>query len=145
MMTLSPRRTVVLAALIAVLSFAQAASAANSLVGTWQSSFSVNGTGCSMQSVYQSDHSYSELLHCGSLMTHQSGTYVLKNGLLVRSVTDWDPKQQWVVDAYGGGHYETMAEPPGGSYQVKFVDANTITLHDVNMGGSITMHRQTGG
>jgi hypothetical protein len=143
-MKASPKQIFAIAVLIAALSFASTASAASSLVGTWQSSFSVNGTDCSMQSIYQSDGTYSELLHCGSLMTHQSGTYVLKNGLLVRGVTDWDPKQQWVVDAYGGGHYEDMAKPPGGSYQVTFVDANTITLQDVNMGGSVTMHRQTG-
>jgi hypothetical protein len=138
-------RTLASAAIVVVsLAFAQSADAATSLVGTWQTNFSVNGVSCTMQSIYGSDHTYSEELRCGTLMTHQSGTYVFKGGLLVRTVQDWDPKQQWVVDAcVGCGHWQTVAKPPGGSYKVTFVSANTATLHDINMGGSLTMHRAT--
>ncbi|HXW52322.1 MAG TPA: hypothetical protein VEJ41_10055 [Candidatus Acidoferrales bacterium] len=118
------------------------ARAGSSLVGTWQTVLSVDGTRCSMQSIYERDGSYSELLRCGSLMTHQAGTYVLRGDLLVRNVEDWAPKQQWVVGAcVGCGHWQTTAKPPGGSYRVDFLDANTATLHDLNLGGTVTMHR----
>jgi hypothetical protein len=118
------------------------ARAASSIVGTWQGNFAANGTPCSVQSIYQSNGTYSELLHCGSMMTRQSGTYVFHDGLLVRSVTDWDPRRQWVVGAcVGCGYWETLAKPPGGSYRVNFNGANSMTLHDVNLGGVLTMHR----
>lgn len=129
-----------------VLLLAKPAAAARSLVGTWEGTFTANDVRCSMQSIYQSDKTYSELLHCGTLMTHQSGTYVVHGDLLVRSVEDWDPKQQWVVGAcVGCGYWETLAKPPGGSYKITFSGANTLTLHDVNLGGAITMHRSSAG
>jgi hypothetical protein len=51
-------------AAVAVLIFASSrpATAGTSLVGTWQTVLSVNGMHCSMQSIYEHDGSYSELL-----------------------------------------------------------------------------------
>jgi hypothetical protein len=75
-------------------------------------------------------------------MTRQSGTYVLRGDLLVRSVQDWAPRQEWVVGAcVGCGYWQATEKPPGGSYRVDFIDANTATMHDLNLGGTVTMHR----
>jgi len=127
-----------------MLSVGEVAAANNSIVGTWHSEFAANGMACSMQSIYESDHTYSELLHCGNLMTHQSGTYVMSGGLLVRTVEDWDPKQQWVVGScVGCGYWQTMAKPPGGTYRVTFASAAKATLHDVNLGGTLTIYRSS--
>ncbi|HXW76038.1 MAG TPA: hypothetical protein VEJ20_01360 [Candidatus Eremiobacteraceae bacterium] len=137
------RRLQPVAVAMLLLACTQTAFASPSIVGTWNAQFSVNGVACSMQTVYQPNAAYSELLHCGSLMTHQSGTYVLHGNLLVRSVEDWAPKQQWVVGScVGCGYYENTAKPPGGSYNLSFPNSNTMTMKDVNLGGTITMHRQ---
>lgn len=131
------------ASLLAVmLTAGDVAAAGNSIVGTWNSTFAANGMACSVQSIYESDHTYSELLHCGNLMTHQSGTYVMSGDLLVRTVEDWAPKQQWVVGScVGCGYWQTMDKPPGGSYRVNFISGSKATLHDVNLGGTLTIYR----
>ena len=40
-----------------------------------------------------------------------------------------------------GGHYETNAKPPGGSYRVAFISPNTMVWRDVNFGGTVTFRR----
>ena len=119
----------------------QLATAQNKLDGSWSAALVVGGQRCGISLIMQQGQRYSEMLRCGSLMTRQSGTYVFSNGLLIRNVTDWDPKQRYVLDNGYSGHWEPNAKPPGGSYRVNFVSPNSMTWHDVNFGGNITFRR----
>lgn len=117
------------------------AAAQNKLDGSWSAALAVGGQRCGISLIMQQGQRYSEMLRCGSLMTRQSGTYVFSNGTLVRNVTDWDPKQRYVLDNGYSGHWEPNAKPPGGSYRVNFVSPNVMTWHDVNLGGNVTFRR----
>lgn len=119
----------------------QFAVAQNKFDGSWKASLVVGGQRCGISLIMQPAQRYSETVRCGSMMTRQSGTYVVSNGLLIRNVMDWDPKQRYVMDNGYSGHWETNAKPPGGSYRVNFVSPNSMVWHDVNFGGNITFRR----
>lgn len=85
---------------------------------------------------------YSELIQCPSMMTWQSGTYVVSpEGVLIRNVIDWEPKRRYVLDTGYSGHYEPNAKPPGGSFRVKFTSPDSMVWQDVNFGGILTFRR----
>ena len=125
------------AAVLALALGGMPAARAASLVGTWQGNFAMNGTRCNVQSIYMADGNYTELMRCGTLMTRQGGTYVLRGSLLVRVVESWEPRQQYV---YGTG-MQAMEKPPGGSWRIAFPDANTLQMRDVNFGGQLVLRR----
>ena len=155
--------------LVAVALAAPSLASAQSLDGRWQAVQFPNGTRCTFDLVMNSGR-YIEVARCGSIMTMQSGTYVVSGNLLVRTVLDFEPKQRYVVDGrplgydyrcpngrytcpgwYGGpgghyplgpgGHYEPNATPPGGSYRVNFTTPDAMTWLDVNYLGTITFLR----
>lgn len=116
-------------------------AAAQRLDGTWKAFVAPNGQRCVFTLVNTPGQHYSETLKCGTMMTRQSGTYVFSNGTLVRNVTDWDPKQRYVLDNGYRGHYEPNAKPPGGTFNVTFTSPNTMVWKDVNFGGTLTYNR----
>ena len=125
---------------LALLLVTQFASAQNNFNGSWKSNVVVNGQGCTFNLVMSAGQHYTEMLQCGTLATSQSGTYVFANGTLVRKVTNWAPKQQYVKTATGGYNQPT-AKPSGGSFRVSFTNADTMVWVDVNFGGSLTYLR----
>jgi len=108
--------------------------------GTWKAPVAVNGMSCTFTLVMSAGQHYSEMLQCGTMATSQSGTYVFSNGKLVRTVTDWAPKTQYVKTATGG-FYQKTARPPGGTFHVTFPSADSMVWVDANLGGSLTYNR----
>ena len=103
---------------------------AQSFDGQWTASIQVNGVACTFSLVMDSGR-YSEQLRCGPYMTLQSGTYVFQNGVLARTVYDWEPKQHMVVEGRplgydytcpagaprtADGHCPRWYGGPGGNY-----------------------------
>ncbi len=128
---------------------------AQSFDGQWTASQQFNGMTCNFQLVMNAGR-YSELLQCGPYMTMQSGAYVYQNGVLARTVLDFEPKQRPIIQGgplaqtgpngrrYLPGprvHYEANATPPGGTYRVTFLAGNAMNWHDLNLGGNITFYR----
>ena len=131
---------------IVALSFVFAASgvhAQNKFDGAWTAGLVFNGMRCSVSLTMGPGQKYFETIRCGTMMTSQSGTYVVgQNGMVIRNVIDWQPRQRWVQDGGYRGHYEPNAKPPGGSYYVNFISANTMVWKDVNFGGVITYRKR---
>jgi|GEM_PF-1526706 len=137
---------------VVALSFALAApfvahAAQNPFDGKWEAGFTVNSWRCTANLVMGPGQRYSELIKCrppvgDTQTTWQSGTYVLsKDGLIVRNVIDWEPKQRFVLDSGYSGHWEPNAKPPGGSYRVNFTSPNMMVWRDVKFGGALTYRR----
>lgn len=122
---------------------APVAKAQNKLDGVWNAALFLRGQRCRFNLVNSSGQRYTETLRCGSMMTSQSGTYVLDNGTLVRTVVDWEPKRRYVLDNGYSGHYEDNAKPPGGSFKVNFISRDTTVWRDVQSGGTLTYRRGT--
>jgi hypothetical protein len=120
---------------------ASVAVAQTNLNGSWRALLSGNGQRCSIDLVMGPGQRYSEMVRCGNMMTRQAGTYTFARGILMRQVSDWDPKQRYVMDNGYSGHYEWNAKPPGGSYKVDFTGRDTMVWRDVNMGGTVTFRR----
>jgi hypothetical protein len=118
-------------------------AAQETLAGSWHGSVTVNGMACTFDRVMTPTGTYSEIERCGSLVTGQRGTYkVFPNHVIGFSVSDWMPKQRYVVDAVpGSGHYEPNAQPPGGTFRYTFTSPDTMVWRDVNFGGTIVYHR----
>jgi hypothetical protein len=116
-------------------------AAAQNLMGKWVGSTVINGQRYSITITITPGNHYIETAQSGTLMTTQSGTFVFTNGLMVRSVIDWNPKQQMIVDPPYGSHSVPVARPPGGSYKVTFPNANTMVLQDMNLKGTLTYQR----
>jgi len=138
------RISVLAAAAVAfgVLPVAATAQSNDRFAGTWRAAMTINGMQCTLTVAMTTTATYVENDRCGPYATGQSGTYrTFPNGLLVRTVTDWTPRQRYIVDAGGGGHYETNAKPPGGTYRVTFTSNTTMVWRDANMGGVATFHR----
>ncbi len=144
-------------ALLALALAAPIVASAQTLNGTWVEHRTVNGVACTMETIMNSG-SYSEKVECGSMMTWQTGTYVLSGNALVRHVTDFEPKWRWIVDGgplvpynnygryreYQGGlrgHWERNATPPGGTFQVTFTSPNSMSWYDVNFHGTAYFQR----
>jgi hypothetical protein len=120
-----------------------AAAGQDPLAGTWHGSVTMNGMACTFDLVMTSSATYTEIERCGSMTTGQRGTYkVFPHRIVGLTVTDWTPKQRYVVDAAPGtGHYEPNAQPPGGMYRYTFTTPNTMVWRDVNYGGTVVFHR----
>jgi len=114
----------------------------NSLVGQWRGVYQ----GITFTIVIQPNGQYSQLAQKGTLMTQQSGPYKLAApNTIIFSVTNWQPKTQQIYHPTGtvGGYYTTerTGKPPGATDSYVFKGANTITLTDQMMHGSITLTR----
>jgi hypothetical protein len=120
---------------------AQFAAAQNELDGTWNAVMTIYGQRCTVDLVMTAGQHYTETLQCGNLTTWQAGIYVFSNGILAREVTDWEPKERYVLDNGYSGHYEENAKPPGGSFRVTFTSPDTMVWQDVNFGGTLTYRR----
>lgn len=128
-------------ALTVCLAVAAQVAAAQNLMGKWVGSTVINGQRYAFTMTITAGNRYIETAQMGTLMTTQSGTYVFTNGLLVRSVIDWSPKQQMVMNPPLGTKPVPVAKPPGGSFRVTFTGANTMVLQDVNTRGTLTYQR----
>jgi hypothetical protein len=128
---------------LAVSALPAAAAAQMPIAGTWRAVAPVNGIRCTFDRVIVPTGTYSELEQCGPYKTAQSGTYtVFPNHTVSFVVTDWTPRQRYIVDAVPGtGHYETNARPPGGTFHVAFTSPDTMVWRDLNFGGTITFRR----
>lgn len=129
------------AAMALYLALAAQLAAGQNLMGKWVGSAVVNGQRISFTMTVTAGNHYIETAQAGSLMTTQSGTYVFTNGLLVRNVIDWNPKQQMVMNPPLGTKSVPVARPPGGSFKVTFTGPNTMVLQDVNLKGTLTYQR----
>ena len=114
---------------------------AQNLMGKWVGSAIINGQRYSFTMTITAGNHYIETAQVGTLMATQSGTFDLANGLMVRKVVDWSPKQQMVVDPPMGTHAVPVAKPSGGSFRITFPNANTMVLQDVNLKGTLTYQR----
>jgi hypothetical protein len=121
------------------------------LDGGWRATIPVAGMQCSVDLVMTPQQKYSETIRCGSSMTWQAGTYTFNQGVLLRTVTDFQPRQRYVVDvnptqpwlpANPPGHYENNVTPPGGSFQVTFNSSDTMTWKDITFGGTVVLRRK---
>jgi hypothetical protein len=131
----------ILCAAAAFAALPAAATAASPFAGTWQGGVTMNGIPCTFRLVITGT-AYSQLARCGTAATSQSGPFrVFANHTLTLGVTDWSPRRRYVADTGYTGHYETNAQPPGGTYAYAFGNANTMTWRDVHYGGVITFHR----
>jgi hypothetical protein len=115
---------------------------AESLSGSWRG-FAM---GIEFDLVVQPNGAFSETERSGTSMTMQSG--VIRSAganVLAFEVQDWEPKTQQVYHPTGtvGGYYtpEPLAKPPGGVWRIQFDSPNSITMTDVNQGGSVTFSR----
>ena len=113
------------------------------LAGSWHAFAQVNGMTCTFDRVITAAGRYSEIERCGPYVTSQSGTYtVFPNHTVSFSVTDFSPRQRYIVGAApGSGHYEPNATPPGGTFRYTFTAPDTMVWRDVNFGGTITYRR----
>ena len=134
-------RTLRCAILTVCLAAAAQLAPAQNLMGKWVGSTVINGQRISFTMTVTAGNRYIETAQAGTLMTTQSGTYILANGLLVRNVIDWEPKQQMVVNPPYGTRSVPLAKPPGGSFRVNFTNPNTMVLEDVNTKGMLTYQR----
>ena len=116
--------------------------AQSGLQGHWGATFAMYGQRCVLDLVMDS-RSYSETLSSGALMTRQSGTYTYDGSLLIRTVLSYAPEWQYVLGGYDGAypHWQRMATPPGGTYRVTFTSADTMEWYDVNLHGTVVLHR----
>ena len=118
-----------------------AAGAANAFPGTWRGMASVNGMSCTITVAMTAHATYSQIAQCGGYATGQSGPYrVFPNGTITLDVTDWTPRRRLIHGAYGD-HFETNAQPAGGSYAYTFKSPNTMVWRDIHYNGVITFHR----
>jgi hypothetical protein len=139
------------ACVVLLLAIAPLFAADHRLDGSWKATIPVAGQRCSVDLVMTPEQKYSETVRCGSVSTWQAGTYIFDHGVIVRTVTDFQPKTHYVVDvnptqpwlpANPPGHYEDNVAPPGGSYQVAFNSANSMAWKDINFGGTLTLRRR---
>ena len=111
--------------------------------GTWHATYAMAGMLCAFDLVMTANATYHEIDRCGTVTTSQSGTYRLfPNGVISRSVEDWEPKQRYIVGVQPGtGHWETNAKPSGGTFRYRFTSPNAMVWRDANFGGIIEFHR----
>jgi hypothetical protein len=128
-----------------------AVMSAQTLDGKWESVNYVSGQQVRIELVMLAGQRYSETVVSGPYRTLQSGTYVFNGNVLMRSVQDFAPRKQWIVDVVAdpysptgnrlGGHWQDLTTPPGGRFQVTITSADTMFWKDLDFGGSITFHR----
>jgi len=131
--------------LIALVAPLAAQAQTNPFVGSWRGIATVNGMAVTFNLVMQPNQTYSQQLQAGSMMTLQTGSYRVANGMIAFAVVDWQPKTQPVYHPTGtvGGYYtqQPMAKPPGGTFRYQFTSPTSVTLQDVSLGGIITFTR----
>ncbi|HEX3466804.1 MAG TPA: hypothetical protein VHT05_01760 [Candidatus Elarobacter sp.] len=128
---------------LALVALPAAAPAASSFTGSWRGAVRINGQACAIQVVLSPNGSYVQTARCGNIMTQQSGSYrIFPNNEIGFTVTDWSPKQRYVVGSQvGSGHVEPNAKPPGGMFRITVIGPNSMVWRDVDYGGAITMIR----
>jgi hypothetical protein len=111
------------------------------LTGSWRGSY----MGIAINLVVSPDQRFSEQ-EISTVTTMQQGQIVPAGpGLLSFVVETWAPRTMPVYHPVGtsGGYWteQPTTKPPGGTYRVTFNSANSMTMQDVSMGGSITFQR----
>ena len=133
-----------LLAALAALIFALTATAAHaqSLTGSWRGV----AMGVTFTMTVQPNGAFVQSQQKGTLMTQQTG--VVRSaaaGMVSFVVENWQPRTQPIYHATGtvGGYYtqQATAKPPGGTWRLQFNGPNSVTMTDVNLGGSITFNR----
>ena len=128
-------------AFAAALTAASAQAQQNPFVGVWRAATEM-GT---ITTVMGPDMRYSEQVVAGSIMTLQQGNYVINGDLVSFEVLDWEPKTMPRYQPLGtqGGYWTEVptTKPPGGTFRFHFTSPNTVTMQDVNFGGSATFTR----
>jgi hypothetical protein len=138
---------------ILLLAITPLVAADHRLEGSWKATIPgpMAGQRCTVDEVITADQKYSETVRCGNSMTWQAGTYTFNQGVLLRTLTDFQPKQHYVVDvnptqpwlpANPPGHYEPNVPPPAGQYQVTFNSSDTMTWKDITFGGTVVLKRK---
>jgi hypothetical protein len=112
------------------------------LTGSWRG----QAMGVTFTLVVTPDQRFSQQQINGTLMTAQQGRIVPAGPGMVSFVVEaWSPQTMPVYHPTGtvGGYYtqEPTSPPPGGTWQVTFTSPDAMIMHDVQMGGSITMLR----
>jgi|SRR5580658_2427978 len=132
-----------LAALAALmLALTATAAYAQSLTGTWRGV----AMGVTFTLTVQPNGAYVETQQKGALRNQQSGVVRSTGaGIITFVVQNWAPKTMPVYHATGTvGGYTTqtpMAKPAGGTWRLHFNSANSFTITDVNLGGSVIFNR----
>ena len=114
----------------------------NRFAGQWRGT----AQGIVFNYVMDANYNYTDRLVSGTLQTSESGKYHLSApNVIIFEVLNWAPKTQSVYHPTGtvGGYYtqEVLAKPPGGTFSYVFNSANSVTLTDVRLHGSITLNR----
>jgi len=140
---------IVSVALATAFGFAAPAAQAQggNLAGGWRSVMVINGTQVEFDLVVQPNMAFSETQRSGGGMTMQTGQIQQTGpGTITFVVEDWQPKS---MASYSVGpgcynpcwHQIPTSKPPGGTWTVQFNGPNSVTMHDVYLGGNITYQR----
>ncbi len=127
-------------ALLGALAFAMGSADAQggSLAGTWNGAATLNGATYYTTVVFQPNGQFSEQTRMGTLMTLTTGTYEwIDRNTFHMTPRDWEPKQQCFPQS--GCHEIRM--PPGTMMRVTFTSPDTISLRDLNFGGTVVYQR----
>lgn len=93
---------------------------ASTLVGTWQTSYQLNGMSCTAEIIFQSNGGYSSLSECnnGTYMFHAVGYWrELQQGAVRIQYTDYSPKE------YGGN---PIRIPDGETVYFRVINRNQV-------------------
>jgi hypothetical protein len=134
------------AAVSLIASVAQAQG--NPFAGSWRSVMNINGTMVEFDLVIQPNMAFSEQQRSGGGMTMQTGQIQPTGQNIVTFVVeDWEPK---TMPSYSFGqecpgapcwHQIPTTKPPGGTWSYRFNNANSLSMHDMYLGGDITYQR----
>ena len=134
--------------LFLVLDFTHIASAQSfSIEGKWKAIVTVLGISYTWETQFFPKGSYSELIRSPTNESYQTGTYTFDGNRLSRSVKNWEPKKRWIYlcpsdkSLTNCGHWQEHLKPPGGTFEVSFINANEIKIRDINYGGELIFTR----
>jgi hypothetical protein len=113
----------------------------NPFQGSWQATYQ----GIQVTMTMDANMRYQQTLAAAVGQTWQTGHYTVAGGILNLDVDNWEPKTRNVYVPTGtvGGYYlpEANARPAGGTFRYHFDGPDMLTLHDANLGGTITYTR----
>ena len=132
-------------AAIAFAALSTAEAQQNPYVGAWRGVVTMNGLAITMDLIMQPDMRFSEQEATYAGVSMQTGTYIIAGDQLTLNVEDFEPKTHPVYHPTGtvGGYftYEPNAKPPGGTYRVRFLSADSFIVRDVYYLGEMRFDR----